>query len=170
MSSRLTYAAGGAALADWVVQCWNDAPVKADGSRYEPDEAAIGYLAQWVADGNAVQAFCERYGLNWWVLAGWIRKSPERDSIYKQAMADRSAFRQEALLDGWWRTASMLPVAEVTHGDVHKAREALAKAEGMFKPDVSEAGSGGNGMPSKITITFVDAKDGRPVDNVVASA
>ena len=135
MSSRLTYAAGGAALAEWVVQCWTDAPVKADGTRYEPDEAAIGYLAQWVADGNSVQAFCERYNLNWGVLAGWIRKSPERDAIYRQALVDRSAYRQEALLDGWWRTASMSPVAEVTHGDVHKARESLAKVGGMFTPD-----------------------------------
>lgn len=168
MSSRLTYAAGGAALAEWVVQCWTDAPVKADGTRYEPDEAAIGYLAQWVADGNSVQAFCERYGLNWGVLAGWIRKSPERDAIYRQALVDRSAFRRERLLDGWWQTASAVVEDKVTHADVHKAREALAKADGMFAGEKAESGGGG-GMPSKITIMFVDAKDGRPVENVVTS-
>lgn len=137
MSSRLTYAAGGAALADWVVQCWTDAPVKADGSRYEPDEAAIGYLAQWVADGFSVQAFCERYGLNWGVLAGWIRKSPERDAIYRQALVDRDAWRKEKLLDLWWRTAEASSPDELTHGDIHKARESLAKVGGMFTPDTS---------------------------------
>ena len=137
MSSRLTYAAGGAALADWVVQCWMDAPVKADGSRYEPDEAAIGYLAQWVADGESVQAFCERYGLNWGVLAGWIRKSPERDAIYRQALVDRDAWRKEKLLDLWWRTAEAASPDELTHGDIHKARESLAKVGGMFTPDNS---------------------------------
>lgn len=137
MSSRLTYAAGGAALAEWVVQCWTDAPVKADGSRYEPDEAAIGYLAQWVADGESVQAFCERYGLNWGVLAGWIRKSPERDAIYRQALVDRDAWRKEKLLDLWWRTAEAVSPDELTHGDIHKARESLAKVGGMFTPDTS---------------------------------
>lgn len=135
MSSRLTYAAGGAALAEWVVQCWTDAPVKADGTRYEPDEAAIGYLAQWVADGFSVQEFCERYGLNWGVLAGWIRKSPERDAIYRQALVDRDAWRKEKLLDLWWQTAEGVVAAELTHGDVHKARESLAKVGGMFTPD-----------------------------------
>lgn len=137
MSSRLTYANAAGALTEWVMQCWHDAPAKTDGTRYEPDEAAIGYLAQWVADGYSVQEFCNRYGLNWGVLAGWIRKSPERDAIYRQALVDRDAWRKEKLLDLWWQTAEAVVEDAPTHGDVHKAREALAKTSAMFTPDNS---------------------------------
>lgn len=45
---------------------------------------------------------------------------------------DRDAFRKERLFDGWWMTAEQVPEEVVTHGDVHKAREALAKGMGVF--------------------------------------
>ena len=64
---------------------------------------------------------------------GWIRKSPDRDGRYSQAMQDRSAFRREKLLDGWWATADSVPEDVVSHGDVAKARESLAKSEGMYE-------------------------------------
>ena len=119
MSSRLTYANAAAVLTDWVLE---------SGS----EQAAIEYVAQWIADGNSMEALCKQYGLMWGVLSAWIRKDARRNEIYQQAMLDRSALRRERLLDGWWATASQVPEEEVTHGDVHKAREALAKAEGVF--------------------------------------
>ena len=134
MSSRITYANGAAVLTDFVLECWQNLPSKFDGDgvAITADEAAIDFIAQWLADGNSMQRLCETYALNWGVVAAWIRKSPERDSRYRQAMADRSAFRKERLLDGWWETAQMVPDDAATHGDVHKAREALAKSEGVF--------------------------------------
>lgn len=120
MSSRLTYANAGAVLADKIIE-WGG------------EDAGIDFLAQWLADGNSMQDFCMQYGLNWGTLHAWIRNSPERNARYTQAMVDRSALRKERLLDGWWKTAQEVVEMPATHGDVHKAREALAKAEGMFK-------------------------------------
>lgn len=119
MSSRITYANGAAVLTDWVLEAGSD-------------EAAINFIAAWLADGNSMKALCEQYGLQWGILAAWVRGDPERNRRYQQAMQDRSAFRKERLLDGWWETAAQVPDDAATHGDVHKAREALAKAEGIF--------------------------------------
>lgn len=125
MSSRITYANAAAVLTDFVLECGDE-------------DRAIDYIAQWLADGNSMKALCETYGLQWGVVAAWIRKSPERDARYSQAMQDRSAFRREKLLDGWWATAESVPEEKVGHGDVAKARDALAKVEGVFseKADV----------------------------------
>ena len=119
MSSRITYANAAAVLTDFVLECGDE-------------ERAIDYVASWIANGGSVQELCRQYGLTWGVLAAWIRKSPERDARYSQAMLDRSAMRRERLLDGWWQTAESVPEEKVGHGDVHKARESLAKAEGVF--------------------------------------
>ena len=101
------------------------------------DDAAIEFIAAWLAnpdpERSSLQALCNQYGLNWGVLAAWIRGDDVRNARFQQAMADRDAFRKERLLDGWWRTAELVPAEVVTHGDVHKAREALAKAAGVFK-------------------------------------
>ena len=127
MSSRLTYANGAAVLVDWIRECEQTAPEGVEG-----DDAALAFLAAWLADGKSMRELCERYGLMWGVLAGWVRSDPLREQRYQQALMDRSAFRREKLLDGWWETAEMRPEEVVGHGDVHKAREALAKAEGVF--------------------------------------
>ena len=132
MSSRLTYANGAAVLVDFIRECEQCAPAGVVG-----DDAAIEYIAAWLADGGSMPGLCERYSLNWGVLTAWIRRSPERDARYRQAMLDRRAMRRERLLDGWWATAGEVPEDGVTHGDVHKARESLAKAEGLY----SEAAS-----------------------------
>ena len=124
MSSRITYANAAAVLTDFVLECGDE-------------ERAIDFIAQWLADGNSMKALCDTYGLQWGVVAAWIRKSPERDGRYSQAMVDRSAFRREKLLDGWWDTAEQVPEELVTHGDVAKARDALAKAEGMYSDKAS---------------------------------
>lgn len=120
MSSRITYANAAAVLADFVLECGDE-------------ERAIDYIAQWLSDGNSMKALCDSYGLQWGVVAAWIRRNPERDARYSQAMQDRSAFRREKLLDGWWQTAESRPEEVVTHGDVAKARDALAKAEGVYE-------------------------------------
>ena len=119
MTSRLTYAAAGAVLADKVIE-WGG------------EEAAVEYLTSHLANGGSMQDFCMQNGLNWGLVAAWIRNSPERNARFQQAMMDRDAWRKERLLDGWWKTAESVPEEAVTHGDVHKARESLAKAEGVF--------------------------------------
>lgn len=96
------------------------------------EDAAIDYLASYLAGDGSLTEFCRQNGLNWGLLAAWIRKSPERNARFQQALMDRDAWRKERLLDGWWDTASREPEVAVTHGDVHKAREALAKASGLF--------------------------------------
>ena len=125
MSSRITYANAAAVLTDFVLECSQG---RQDVS---PEDAAIDFIASWIADGGSMRALCEHYGLTWGVVAAWIRKDRDRDARYSQAMMDRSAMRRERLLDGWWETAESVPEDVVTHGDVHRARESLAKAEGV---------------------------------------
>jgi hypothetical protein len=130
MSSRLTYANGAASLVDWIRECEQMTP------ELKGDDAAIEFIAAWLSnpdpERSSLQKLCGAYGLNWGVLAGWIRRDPVRNARFQQAMADRDAFRKERLLDGWWQTAEQKPEDVVTHGDVHKARESLAKAVGVF--------------------------------------
>lgn len=181
MSSRTRYAHNAAVLMDWVLECYECAKwdARERGASAEemhaitPEGAAIDFLAAWIAGGGSLQEFMDggyreqvkrdgastlkglsdAYGLPWNVLAAWIRKDAERDRRYRAAMADRGAIRKERLIDGWWRTADIeVPEDMATHNDVHKAREALAKTEGMFKGDVGVKGS--------VTITFDDV-DGR---------
>ena len=131
MSSRITYANGAAVLVDFIRECEQCAPEGVVG-----DTAAIEFIAAWLSNPDpaqsSLQKLCGHYGLNWGVLAGWIRNDPVRNARFSQAMLDRDAFRKERLLDGWWETASQVPKDGVTHGDVAKARDALAKAEGVF--------------------------------------
>lgn len=162
MSSRETYANAAAVLTDWIAEQGGDV-------------AAVDFIAAWLSapkkteesDGgfhnNSMQALCSEYSLNWGLLAAWIRKDPGRDGRFRQALVDRGALRKERLLDGWWRTADAVVVDAVTHGDVHKAREALAKAEGVFEGGKAVTiNQGGDGTPRSITVTFVDAVDGKP--------
>ncbi len=145
MSSRLTYANGAGVLTDFVMDCWNCLPSKygTDGVAISPDEAAIDFIVAWVGGldkeedekkgRGSFDGLCQAYGLSWPVLAGWIRGNPERNRRVQQALQDRGMIRKERLLDGWWQTAKIaVPEGQATHGDVHKAREALAKSEGLF--------------------------------------
>jgi len=139
MSSRTTYARYGADLADWIAE---------NGG----EEESIGLIVAHLCDSGSMTRFVVDHDLNWGVLAAWIRKSPERNSLYSQAMLDRGQIRKEKLLDGWWETADSVVDDAPGHVDVHRAREALAKAEGVFKDSVSAGGG--------ITIRFdsVDQK------------
>lgn len=119
MSKRLVYANAAAILTDWVLE---------NGGEQE----TIDFLAAWIADGKSLREMCDTYALTWGVLAAWIRQDKERNFRYQQALIDRKAFQQERLLDGWWETANLPVDAPASHGDVHKARDSLAKTLGMY--------------------------------------
>lgn len=157
----MNYANHAAVLADFVLECWQcakQAGVRVkneDGTEREisPDEAAIDFIANWIADPDNEQGslikLCKAYSLNWGTLHAWIRRDTKRDALYVRAMSDRGLARKERLLDGFWQTATLEVDKPAEHLDVHRARESLAKAEGMFKPDA------GN-VKGSITITFDD--------------
>lgn len=157
MSNRTNYANASAILTDFVLECYQclESKFDADGKAITADDAAIDFIAAWVCDPEAgsLPGLCRQYGLQWNVLAAWIRKDDKRNQRYKLAMADRGEMRRERLLDGWWETASLSVDKPAEHLDVHRARESLAKAEGMFKPEI------GSGKGS-ITISF-DEVDSR---------
>lgn len=125
----MTYAAAASVLADWINE---------NGG----EDASVDFIAAWIADGNSIRQLCTDHALTWGVLAAWIRQVPARDARYKQAMLDRGVFRKERLLDDWWKTADETPDTAPTHGDVHKAREAIAKAEGVFSDKLNVQHSG----------------------------
>ena len=119
MSARQNYAMSAAVLTDFVLTCGSD-------------KEAIEVVVAHIANGGSVRDLCTHYGLDWGVLWAWIRKDNGRNGMYEGAMMARGEYRREALLDGWWGTANMEVEDRVTHGDVHKARDALAKVEGMY--------------------------------------
>lgn len=179
MSNRLRYADEASRLVEVVEESRQQAErlgLKNDkGMPLTGDEALIAFLVAWVttpkrADGDpggfhdpGIPAFCKAYALGWGVLAAWIRRGPERNSAFQQGLLDRGLIRKERLLDLWWQQAEAKPDDAPTHGDVHKAREALAKAEGVFES--GKAGitvTPGDGTPKSITVTFVDAAEGKP--------
>lgn len=107
----------------------------------------MDYVVGVVAGGKSLVKFVEEEGLDWKVFSAWVNDE-KRIGRYQEALKARSVVRREKLLDGWWETAVMVVEEAVTHGDVHRAREALGKAEGVFEraATVSVAGDG------KITI------------------
>ena len=157
MSGRITYANNAAVLTDWVMECWQCAKhagvKKEDGSELTPDEAAIDFIVAWLADGGSVKGLCESYSLSWGVLWAWVNRNDARKMAYESAMAARGVLRREGLIDAWSATAEQVPDVGVQHVDVHRAREALAKAEGVFKN--AEANVSGT---LTIKLDSVDAK------------
>lgn len=139
MSRRELYAAAGAALADWVLK---------NGG----EQGAIEFLATFVAsdESGSLWEFCNNEGLNWSILSMWIRKDEKRNLAFRTALTDRSAFRKERLLDGWWKTAALKVEKPPEHQDVHRAREALAKAEGMLGPNAGAVNISGEGVTVQI--------------------
>jgi hypothetical protein len=157
VSNRINYANNAAVLTDWVMECWQCAKhagvKKDDGSELTPDEAAIDFIVAWLADGGSIKQMCEQYSLSWGILWAWVNRNDVRRSAYDAALAARGMLRREGLIDGWTATAEQVPDVGVQHVDVHRAREALAKAEGMFK--ASEANVSGT---LTIKLDSVDAK------------
>ena len=154
-ATPIKYADCASALTDWVLGM-GDA------------KGAMDFIGNWVASGRSMIAFCKHYGLDYGVVGSWIRGDKDRDVVYQAALRDRGSYRREKLVDGFWQTAQMVPVDPVSHGDVHRAREALAKVEGMYKTDDNGGRfGGGGGMPEKITIVFVDSHEGRPSEKVI---
>jgi hypothetical protein len=116
-------------LTDFVLECGDD-------------DRAIDFIASWLADGGSMRDLCERYGLKWGVLAAWVRKDARRNALFEQAMADRKMYFKEKLMDGWWRTeGEPIPDGVATHGDIHKARESIAKTLGMYSEGVQVGAS-----------------------------
>ena len=130
-------------MVDWIMEVSQSVPGAGTA-----DEKAVDYFVAELAGGKSVPEFMQQEALDWPVFAAWLRKDEARNARYLEALKDRSALRKEKLVDGWWETASMAVEKAAEHGDVHKAREALAKAEGMFEKasSVSVTGDG------KITI------------------
>ena len=103
------------------------------------DEQALRYLVDSLVGGATIPQFMIDEGLDWPAFSAWLMVEPKRYEAYQAALKNRSFIAKENLRDGWWRTAGIaVPEAAATHGDVHKAREALAKDLKMFD-DKSDA-------------------------------
>ncbi len=154
MSRRELYADAGTRLAEWIIRCGGD-------------EKAIDLLCAYVADpeGGSLSDFCQEEGLMWSMLATWIKKDDKRNALYKQGLDNRGAIRRERLLDGWWKTVQIkVADSQATHRDIHQAREALAKAEGM--PGFSNAPAvnvNGDGVTVQIVRFAGDEPAAQPV-------
>lgn len=143
---RRFYAEAATRFADWIVAL-------------EGQEKAIEYVCAYVADPEkgSLSEFCKEEGLMWSMLAIWLKKDEKRNKLWREGLEARGAIRKERLMDGWWKTAVKEVVEAPTHRDVHQAREALAKAEGM--PGFSNSQQV-NVNGSDVTVQIVRFADG----------
>ncbi len=153
MSKRMRHAEMAANQNEWVKECWFNAKHAAKElgatpeflAAMDPDEEAMKYtisrlLEQEDGKRTSIPQFMVDEGLDWSSYAAWIEVSPKRKAAWESLKKDRNFFARESLLHGWWQTAGMKPDSAVTHGDVSKARDSIAKAEGIFKQVVEHSG------------------------------
>ncbi len=153
MSKRMRYAESAGRVIQWVDEIAAniaDYDVGSPPRRATPAEKAVAYFASSISDGQGYAEFVEQEALPSGVFLAWVRNDERLNEVYTQSLKDRGVLRREQLLDAFWKTAKIdVPDTEATHADVHRAREALAKGEGLFKQgDASVKGS--------ITVTFDD--------------
>lgn len=115
-----------------------------------------------IANGATVDAayakLTNEYAVSWGALRTWIRADEKREQQYQDALAARLEYRRERA------AANVAEMAAVTHKEL-KPSDTLRAAE-LVLDSAPAAGSRGSAARS-ITVVFVDAHEGRPVERVV---
>ena len=155
----MQYAQAGARLADWITEINAVVPGNATARK-----KAFEYAIAELLDGKTLVQLVEQEALFYPVFRAWVREDAADETVFKETLGERKLIQQERLMAGWWKTAEVAPVDEVTHAVVQKAQDSLAKGVGLFDKGASVSfGASGDGTPKSITVTFVDAAEGKPV-------
>ena len=128
---------------------------------------ALQFLLAQVASGVSLKVICDHYCLQYGAVIAWFLEVPERHAAYELAL--------KAVADGYY--GEIVDIADeagaydvAVAGLKIKARDMVAKRYDRARfgdKDAVVAPSGG-GFPTSISITFVEADNGRPVERVVS--
>lgn len=123
-----------------------------------------GVCADIVNGASVDEAYanlCATYDVSWGAVSAWIHapKAPERKQQWEAALEARKQLRKERA------AANVAKISQIPH-QVVKPSDTLRAAEIILdsQPSVNVAASSG---PRSITVMFVDAVDGKPVERVV---
>ena len=114
-------------------------------------------LIERVSEGEPLDKTAATIGVHYSVLRNWIRGNNDREAAFVEAALRGKTRRVERVLEATFATA----VADITEPVKHADR--LRAAEILLKPSTSVSVS--SDKPSSgITISFVEAKDGKPTE------
>jgi len=132
------------------------------------EDEALQFLLAQVASGVSLKVLCDHYGLQYGAVVAWFLEEKYRFEAYECAL--------RAVADGYY--GEIVDIADGANPDTVqlaglqiKARDMVAKkydrARFGDREVVQPVGAGG-GFPATISITFVEADNGRPVERVVS--
>ena len=109
-----------------------------------------------IRGGGSLYQLAQAAKVNYSVYRNWIRGNVERESALAEAERDCKANRVARVLQATFDTATSVSSEPVTHS------ERLRAAEILLKPSAAVSVPEGKEV-SGISISFVDAVDGKPV-------
>lgn len=167
MSRRMNHAHLAARQNEWVKEIGENARHAAREAGATPHEIVaidsdlealryfVDYMTRFEFDNDgkqmpppSINRFMVNEGLDWPAFSAWLKIDAKRQAALEQAKKERGYIERESLKDGWWNTALMVPVDPVTHADVHRSRDSIAKSVGAFTP------VDGGQVTGSVTITF----------------
>lgn len=110
-----------------------------------------------IEDGATVDQLCVLAKVHYSVYRNWIRGNDERERAFLAAQATQRSRKMERVLQATFDTA-LAHVAEPV-----KNSEKLRAAEILFQVNGATTGSPAAQAVANISITFVEAKDGRKI-------
>ena len=129
-------------------------------ARLDTDAEWFENQIQRIKDGASLETLAEALGVNYSIYRNWIRGNENRESALAEAVRERKARQMERVLQRTFDTALAHIEEPPKRADALRATEILL---------AYEKSGGGNGQAPSINlnISFVEAKDGKPVERVI---
>jgi len=130
------------------------------------EDEALQFLLAQVASGVSLKVICEHYGLQYGAVIAWFLEDKSRFEAYDMAL--------RAVADGYYGEIvdiadDATPDSVAVAGLQIKARDMVAKKfdASRFGDKAAASTVQGGAFPASISITFVEAENGRPAERVI---
>ena len=127
----------------------------------DTNEEFFPELMARISDGQFLSSIADDLHVNHSILRNWIRGNKERERIYQEAEKQGRFARVEKVM----RKVHDIATTDVADPPSHM--EALRAAEILLKHEQPAPGDAPPRSVANIAITFVDARDGKPVEKVI---
>ena len=117
------------------------------------DEDWFGGFCSRIADGESYWEIAREYEVKASVLRNWIATDPKREEEFQAALKNRAETKTERVEAETYKLAMT---------DVVISESSKMKAISMLRDQKTGITISQNGVPGKITVTFVDSVDGKP--------
>lgn len=125
------------------------------------DEFFWSKIVDRISEGDFLSVVAQDLKVNHSILRNWIRGNKERESQFQQAEHDGRVARVAKVMKKTFDMALKENAAEPTHADQLRAAEIILKQESAATASQAPKSIG------SITINYIGAKDGRPVEKVI---